>query len=373
MKNLTDPEEFKKFHQLLTLNAPQEYEPYYFTLEPCGKEPRGGKSWKKNRKTFKEAYTLMEKGFNIGIAATDLECDTLCIMDIDDLTQVTRYKGTLEVTSRKRIGRHCYYVSPRKTAKLNIATEHAGEMRCKWQYVLAPGSYVPCSEEEIARMPAEEKQFAGRYTVRNPRPVSEIEFSELPQVYRDRYTQARNAELEAAKRIVCRANRPAAKIIKYRSKLWDMDVTDVSGVRPTGKKYVPMPDEIHGSETGHNCCVDNGLMHCWRHNTTLCAFAYLAVAAGMTSCERAGMPHGSRSYGIDFQDGETIFEVWRYAKARGFIPENDPIPHNALIYYALNRGVCRKKDLVEGKLTDTLYAVTLMMAKREGLNFGRSL
>lgn len=366
----TDPEEFKTFHELLTADAPEEYMPYYFPLEKNGKEPKSGISWKKNRKTFREAYFLMKRGFNIGIAGTDK--DKLCIVDIDDLEQVPEIKKTLQITSRKRIGRHNYFFAKDSTAKKNIPTKDAGEVRSVWQYVLVPGSYVPCGEEEINRMPEEEKPFAGVYTLRNDHPVAEITFDEFPEVYKNRCIEMRKDEMEAAIRSVNRKEYTGNRNSKYKSALWDLDVSDVSGIGDTRGRKVPMPDIVHGSDTGHNCSVNNGLLHCWRHYVTHNAFSYLAVLAGVSSCERAGRPHGGRSYGVDFQDGYTVFEVWKYAKKAGLILENDPIPYTALVYYALKKGICKKKDLVNGgKLPDIIYDITLMAGKRERLNFGR--
>lgn len=370
----TNPEEFQKFHCLLLSNAPNLYQPYYFPVEKRGKEPVGGISWKENRKSFDEAYRLMAKGYNIGIAGTDLENDYLCIVDVDDMDQVPEIKSTLQIASRKRIGRHNYFFSMEKTAKINIPTKHAGEVRAVWQYVLAPGSFVTCSEEEIARMPDDEKPYAGMYTVLDARPPTTLEFDELPPVYRARHDEMRQAEIEAALRSVQRKNTKQLTIIKYASDLWDLDISTVSGVSGTGAK-VAMPSEIHGSETGHNCSVSNGLMTCWRHYVIHCAFSYLAVAAGIMSCEQAGKPHGGRSFGVDFKDGYTVFEVWKYAKKCGYIPEDDPIPHSALVYYAMSRGICEKKDLIFDsmgwRLSDLHYKITLMVSEKEGINLGR--
>lgn len=368
MSVYTNPEEFKLFNNLLIADAPEGFQPFYFPLERNGKEPRKGISWKKNRKTFRESHYLMKNGFNIGIAGTDN--DKLCIVDIDDLIQVPDIKESLQVTSRKRIGRHNYFFAPDCTAKKNIPTKDAGEVRSVWQYVLVPGSYVPCSEDEINQMPYEEKQFAGHYTLNNNAKVVGITFDELPEVYKLRYEEMRQDEI---KMVIREVNKKEAtyKNIKHKSALWDLDISDVSGVGDTRGRKVPMPDIVHGSDTGHNCSVSNGLLHCWRHYTTQNAFSYLAILAGVASCERAGRPHGGRSYGVDFQDGYTVYDAWEYAKRAGFIPDDDPIPHSALIYYALKNKICKKTDLIDGKLSDTLYQITLLMSKREGLNFGR--
>jgi putative DNA primase/helicase len=361
---LTNPEEFKKFNELLTKNN-TEYRPFYFTLEREGKDPLSGKSWKNNRKTFREAYYLMKKGFNIGIAGTDK--DNLVIVDVDDLSQVPEIKQTLQITSRKRIGRHNYFFSVDWSAKRNISTGGAGEVRSIWQYVVAPGSFVPCSDEEISKMPEDEKMYAGRYTLKNRDQVSDVTFDELPEVYKTRDAEARSDALEKAIREINKNESTG----KSKSALWSLDISDVSGVSDTKGSRVPMPPEIHGSETGKNCSVSKGLLHCWRHDVAHNAFSYLAVLAGVSSCERAGMPHHGHGFGVDSQDGETVFEVWKYAKEAGFIPIDDPIPQSALIYFALKHKICAKKDIRNGKIPSILYHITLLAAKREGITFGR--
>jgi Bifunctional DNA primase/polymerase, N-terminal. len=367
----TNPAEFKHFHERILKNAPRGYTPYYFSLKIGGKDPLEGISWKKNRKTFAEAYYLMKRGFNIGIAATS--SDPLVIVDVDDMEQVPEVKPTLQVTSRKRIGRHNYFFGFDGSAKKNIATKDAGEVRSVWQYVVAPGSFVQCSEQEMDRIPENEKVNAGKYTLKNELPVSEITFEELPEVYKIRYSEIVHDEVELAIRHAKRKHTGQRQAGKHRSALWDLDITEVSGVRDTGGRRVPIPSEIHGSETGHNCSVSNGLLHCWRHDVTHNAFSYIAMLAGVKTCERAGLPHGGHYFGADAQDGETLFKVWMYAKENRLIPENDPIPSAALAYYALDKGMCKKSDLInEYGLPELIYHVALLVSKQEGLNFGRN-
>ena len=367
----TDPEEFKSFHIRLIRGAPKGYMPFYFPLEMNGKDPRENISWKNNRKTFGEAYYLMTKGYNIGIAATDK--DPLVIVDIDDLEQVPEIKPTLQTTSRKRIGLHNYFFSSDGSAKKNIAAKDAGEVRAVWQYVVSPGSYVPCSEEEIERIPEEERKNAGKYTLNNDLPVSEITFEELPDVYKARYTEIINDEVDQVIKHLERKPVGQLQNGKHKSALWDLDISDVSGVSDTGGRRVPMPSVIHGSDTGKNCSVSKGLLHCWRHGVSHNPFSYMAMLAGVMSCERAGIQHGGSYFGADAQDGQTVFEVWTYAKDHGYIPQNDPIPSRALTYYAIDRWICKKEDLTkDGRLPPIVYRIALIDAKQEGLNFGRN-
>jgi putative DNA primase/helicase len=345
--------------------------PFYFPLEKNGKDPRENIRWKSNRKTFSEAHYLMKKGYNIGIAATDT--DPLVIVDIDDLEQVPEIKPTLQTTSRKRIGLHNYFFSSDSSAKKNIAAKDAGEVRAVWQYVVAPGSFVPCNEEEIERIPENERVNAGKYTLNNELPVSEITFDEFPEVYKNRYTEIVRDEVESVIRHIERKSSGQYQTGKHRSALWDLDISDVSGIRDTEGRRMPMPSEIHGSQSGHNCSVSQGLLHCWRHCVAHNAFSYLAMLAGVMSCERAGRPHRGHYFGVDSQDGYTVFEVWSYAKSYGYIPQDDPIPQRALTYYAIQRGLCKKEELNEdGRLSSIVYQVALLIAKQEGLKFGRN-
>lgn len=97
------------------------------------------------------------------------------------------------------------------------------------------------------------------------------------------------------------------------------------------------------------------------------------MLAGIASCERVGRPHGGRFFGVDAQDGETVFKVWMYAKERGMIPEDDPIPRSALVYYAVDRGCCKKNEIQESNRLPILgYTLALLDAKQEGINLGRN-
>jgi putative DNA primase/helicase len=107
MSIYTDYKEFMRFHSLLMATAPEGYQPFYFPLDKEGKDPLPKISWKNNRKTFKEACSLMRQGYNIGIAATDK--DPLVIVDIDDKSQVPELKPTLKIISRKRLGEHNFF------------------------------------------------------------------------------------------------------------------------------------------------------------------------------------------------------------------------------------------------------------------------
>ena len=314
----TDPEEFKKFHALLTRDRP-DYQPFYFPLNPNSKDPMDNKSWKANRITVEQAVKYLEMGYNIGIAATDT--DILVLMDADDLEKVGAFKPTLTVISRKRIGKHGYYFTKDKpaetifedSAKQNIATEDSGEIRAKWQYVVCAGSYVTVSPEELERIPETDRANAGRYTLCNELPVNEITFNELPEVYRNCLLEKRQAEVSAKiKKEASATNRPPESG-KYRSKLWDLTLEDVTGKNTDVQGR--FPSLFHGSETGKNNSISNGLLHCWRHNVSHTPLTALAILSGISDCSHAGYGHnGSGTSNLDFRDGKTVFELWHYAK-----------------------------------------------------------
>lgn len=378
MDMYTDPEEFKKFHELLTADAPTGYFPYYFPLDIGGKDPLPNKSWKNNRKTFREAYKLMERGYNIGIAATDK--DPLVIVDIDDKSQVPSIKQTLKISSRKRIGEHNFFFTEDepgngRTAKNNIPTENAGEVRARWQYVVASGSFVRCTEEEISRIPDTDKNNAGRYSILKSDAVTTITFAELPDVYKNAvYKKEHDADAKAVRQ--ARHQERNARFCNekletnLKSALWDLTIYDVTGKSDDPNHKFCSP--FHDSKTYKDTSIGHGVMHCWRHLVCHSALTYLAVECGISTCSGAGYPHGGGCSDVDFEDPHTVYSVWKYAKERGLIPDDDPIPYKGLVYYALSKKICTKKQLIDGwKLPGYIYHIAILAGSRGGINFGR--
>jgi len=373
----TDPEEFKKFHALLTRDRP-DYQPFYFPLNPNSKDPLDSKSWKSNRITVEQAVKYLEMGYNIGIAATDT--DILVLMDADDLEKVGAFKPTLTVISRKRIGKHGFYFTKDKpsetifedSAKQNIATEDAGEIRAKWQYVVCTGSYVPVSPLELELIPENDRANAGRYTLGNELPVNEITFSELPEVYRNCLLEKRQAEISAKIKKESSTTNRSYEPGKYRSKLWDLTLEDVTGKNTDAQGR--FPSLFHGSETGKNTSISNGLLHCWRHSVSHTPLTALAVLSGISDCSHAGYGHnGSGTSNLDFKDGKTLFELWLYAKCKlKIIPEDDPIPSSALVHYGILNGTITKDVVIDGwKLPTASYNRVIQNLTKNDINPGR--
>lgn len=393
IKLRTDIREFKKLHELLMKNAPEGYEPYYFPLEPNGKDPLEDISWKpgnKNgkiftgtKKTFAEACKLMEEGFNIGIAGTDK--DKLTIADADDISKVGNIKETLTVISRKQIGRHYYYFTNDKiiddknevniltnqSAKQNLPTD-AGELRAVWQYVVAPGSFVECSKDLIEKIPEEDRPYAGLYRLANELPASSITFNELPEIYKNvAVTKNESARINKLNKDL-RKTHNKIDAGKNKSALWDLNIHDVTSCpNKPGMRFSMFP-EIHGSETEKNASIDYDLLTCWRHNVSHNGLTFLVTASGVLPCEDAGYSHGSGYTKSDFKDPYTVFTIWKYAKDKGYIPKHDPIPSQAMVYYALNKKLCNKEDIIDGwKLPIDIYNKVLEECEKDGIQTGR--
>ena len=317
---LTKPEEFKKFNKLLTHNTP--WKPWYFKLR-VDKDPLEGISWKalSSKMSPRQAYNWMKAGYNIGIAATNM--DPLVIIDVDDVTMIpdSMMKPTLTVTSRKRLGRHYFYLTEDARCKVNIPTDEYGEMRAMWQYVVAPGSYVTTSDELIKKMPDEEKEYAGYYTVSNKITPKYIKYDDIPEIFRN--------VIEAEKR---RKRVKKINTNKNGSALYNLTVDDIFNIPDKKTRF---PSLFHGSETGKNTSMDGDWLICWRHNVSHSPLSALAVICGLATCQEAGYGHDNAGIGtstIDFKDGEIIYKLWKVAKEKSLIPENDIMPSRAKQY-----------------------------------------
>jgi len=318
----TRPREFKKFHDCLTENMP--FKPWYFKLGH-DKDPIKGEAWKAlyAKMSPKKAYRWMKAGFNVGIAATNM--DPLVIIDIDDVNKTpdSDMKSTLTVTSRKRFGKHYFYLTEDPRCKRNIPTDGAGEMRCDWQYVVAPGSFIPSTlgDDEIMNNIADDDVVnAGYYTVTKARPPAVITYDDIPQVFKD----------------VSETEYVREKAIKQHSdgisELYNLTVDDIFNIP---NKKTRFPSLFHNSKTGKNTSVDGNWIICWRHNVSHNHLTALAVMAGMTTCQEGGYGHKGSGIGtsvLDLKDPKTIYEIWMYAKEMKMIPDDDIIPGHSRRY-----------------------------------------
>lgn len=372
--NYARVDEFIRFHGAIVECG---ITPFLLKLEHNSKDPMPGFSWKRGV-DLQGAIDHMSNGGNVGIAGTTR--DTLVIMDKDDPVAVGESKPTLTCTSRTRTGSHHYYTTqdPLATsiyddsAKQNIATDNCGEIRAVWQYVVAPGSWVPVTQSEYDDIPDDDKCNAGRYSMVDARAISNITFSEIPKAYTNSLMMKRNADSAKSDKMKIKKNMPRQSKCAH-SAIYDITIRDVitHNIRD-GKRFA---SPFHGSTTEKNTSVTGDLVQCWRHNVTQTPLTALAILAGIGSCNVMGYGHnGMGSSGLDLDDGETLFIMWKYAKDNGIIPINDPIPTQALIHYALSNKICKQCDIENGwRISNYFYDIVIANLTHDGIQHGRNV
>jgi len=347
------PGQFRAFVTRLMEDAPEGYTPWLFPVQTKSKAPATHISWKakQSRYTIPEAMQRLKQGYgNIGIAGKP--DDQLILLDVDDPSILDEVKDTLQIRSRSRgtddnPAIHAIYWADPADNKLpcNIPTDK-GEIRSSDQYVVAPGSYVPCTEEELQEkleqdeITEDEKQeilqdkFRGYYTLHRDRDIAKITFEELPEVFKEQFKSSleNNSSEESY-------DPDQIKNEGERSALFDLEITDL-----TARGYSDRdPHPLHDSATGANFCISSGVGHCWRHLVSLNALQFLCVESGYLTCLEAGSPHHNSSAGPSKVIGndEAIWRSWKYAKENNYIPEDDPVPVKGLHHIA------RKYDIYE--------------------------
>lgn len=341
----TKPGQFLEFMNRLMSSdkADSNYKPFIFPVQKGNKAPSTNISWKaeQSRMTIPEArQRLANNHGNVGIAGRPT--DRLILLDIDDPSIEEELKDTLKIRSRSRSGTHAiYWADPEDEAlPCNIPTEK-GELRSSDQYVVAPGSYVPVTTQELenkveqGEITQQEKQeiqedpFRGYYTIDNDKEIAEITLEELPQVFQDQYEESQKTQKNQEKEEYT----PKQKQSEGRqSALYDLEITDLTGRGFSGRD----PHPIHNSETGKNWSIGDGVGHCWRHQVSLNALQFLCVEAGYLTCLEAGSPHHNSTAANSKVKGDdkAIWIAWKHAKENNHIDEDDPIPTRAMHHIA---------------------------------------
>jgi len=325
-------DEFIRFIKLLGQSAP-DLVPWLIRLNPAGKDPIEGVSWKDptyGRLTIYQAIDYMKHGGNIGIAGTDH--DNLVMTDCDGgIIKENEVKPTLNVRTRSRIGLHAYSINIDTPKIPNIPTDEAGEVRSIWQFVVAPGSYVPVSTAKLELIPEADKENAGYYTINNPIAPTTLTYSELPNFFRETHERKK----EAPKRLPSTFN--PKTVNREHSALFDITAEDVcrkeGGDTDTSTRWGSI---FHDSDTDANMSLSNeGLLQCWRHSCSFNGLQALVVLSGYMDCNQAGSPHeGVAGSSGMIGDNGAIFHAWKYAYEHGYLPKGDRIPTKALVYIA---------------------------------------
>jgi P4 family phage/plasmid primase-like protien len=168
-KVFTSPIEFENFIKLL----PQT--PIFIPIIPNGKKPDVplGESWKNPQYhlTPEQALDRLKEGKNVGVVANDW----LVIIDLDNPEKFKLNIKTLTVETRN--GKlHMYFQNAgdveNAVGKNSLAK--CGEARAEWQYVLAPGSYVPCDDDKS-------ESGNGLYHIIDSSPLAILHKKDLPE------------------------------------------------------------------------------------------------------------------------------------------------------------------------------------------------
>jgi P4 family phage/plasmid primase-like protien len=165
----TSPDEFEHFIKILGRT------PVFIPIIANGKKPevQAGDSWKdpKYHLTVEQAIIRLCDGKNIGVVANDW----LVIVDLDNPEKFKLNIKTLTVETRN--GKlHMYFQNAgdveNAVGKNSLA--RCGEARAEWQYVLAPGSFVPCDDAKC-------EHGTGLYHIIDPSPLAVLKRSDLPE------------------------------------------------------------------------------------------------------------------------------------------------------------------------------------------------
>ena len=191
-------------------------------------------------------------------------------------------------------------------------------------------------------MPKDDIPYAGHYRLYQRAPIASITYDELPAVYREKVEKTRNFEVAKDRQFKETHKRGKTVFNGKGSAMWDLSLYDVTGLRDNPGVHFPIPSEFgHGSDTGTNCCVSNGLLTCWRHEVYHNGLTALAVYAGVADCDD-GIPFHAHRTGINFKDPKVQWKMWEYAFRHGLLPKGDKIPAMALKYYAESKGIARR-------------------------------
>ena len=256
--------------------------------------------------------------------------------------------------------------------KPNIPTEDNGEVRSNNEYVVAAGSYVTTTEEDIDNCNAmkEIKEHAkkdktlGNYVVINQKSPIKINYEGLPAIFKENKIETKTASITEKKQTIYSNEKKSA--------LFSLKITDILDINVDYRTHHP----LHESTSGMNFSISEStdeqgnkvyLGQCWRHLVSLNALQYLAVKSGYMSCLDAGTGHKNTKKADKSSvtgDNGAIFHAWLQAKKDNLIPKDDRIPVKAMRYIAKKHGLIDQDDECEF-LPDWIYNDVLKIVETE--------
>ena len=196
----TKPHEFVKFLKRI----PQELDVAFIPVKPESKEPDVSIPIKGNldkvKLTSNDALRRLQQGKNVGIYAFP---QGLCFVDIDrpDLADLSEFPESFAVKTRNG-GLQIYYLNPgiERNYILKINGQKIGELRANWQYVLAPGSYVPPDDEAF-------DGATGIYEVVKDVEIRPLDFEEIRKFIEDEKSEKKENKRKEVVKSHCFVNK----------------------------------------------------------------------------------------------------------------------------------------------------------------------
>jgi hypothetical protein len=145
-----------------------------------------------------------------------------------------------------------------------------------------------------------------------------------------------------------------------QSALFDLDIRDVTGLSWTDRGTNPLGH--HGDSESYFVLIeDRNVAYDHKYKAAYTALTYLLCEAGD---RRADSPNGRL-------DDEELLTAWLHAKQERLIPDDDPIPHRALVAIALDADLCERDDIEDGwKLPRAAYDDALSVCQDTETGYG---
>lgn len=172
------------------------------------------------------------------------------------------------------------------------------------------------------------------------------------------------AEVNATKASYAESDHSAGRG-RDTSALFGLDIFDVSGLPEDYRGKNPLGH--HGDSENYFTITDEEIGEYYgydhKHKAVYLPLSYLLCEADV---RRPASPNGPLS-------DQEVFVAWRYAKRKGLIPDDDPIPRRALIHVAADAGLCNREDVEDGwNLPVDAYNDALTVLEDDlGVNPGR--